>query len=73
MSGHFAEVVYQLEKFSSGLIYKIYKELKKLITKIPNNPIKKWGKEVNGDFITEESRMAPNEMFKVFSVQRNAN
>ena len=41
------------------LISKIYKELKKLITKNPNNPIKKkWGIELNREFTTEESGMA---------------
>jgi hypothetical protein len=38
-----------------GLISKIYKEHKKLIIKKPNNPIKKWGRELNRDFTTEES------------------
>ena len=41
-----------------GLISKIYKELKKLITKKPNNPIKKWGIQLNQEFTTKESRMA---------------
>ena len=30
-----------------GLTYKMYKGLKKLTTKKPNNPIKKWGIELN--------------------------
>jgi len=40
-----------------GLISKIYKELKKLISKTPKNPIKKkWGIELNIEFTTEESQ-----------------
>ena len=45
-----------------GLISKIYKELKNLTTKTPNNPIKKWGIELNREFTTEESQMAVNHL-----------
>ena len=37
---------------------KIYKELKKLDSKKPNNPIKKLGTEQNREFSTEKSQMA---------------
>jgi len=37
-----------------GLISKIYKELKKLDSREPNNPIKKWGTELNKEFSAEE-------------------
>lgn len=37
-----------------GLISKIYKELKNLTTKKANDPIKKWGIELNREFTTEE-------------------
>jgi hypothetical protein len=37
-----------------GLISSIYKELKKLDSRESNNPIKKWGKELNKEFSTEE-------------------
>jgi hypothetical protein len=47
-----------------GLISKIYKELKKLITKKPNNPIKKWGIDLNLEFPTEESLMAEKHLKK---------
>ena len=41
-----------------GLISKVYKELKKLNTRESNNPIKKWGTELNKTFSVEEHRMA---------------
>ena len=38
-----------------GLISKIYKDFKKLITKNPKQPMKKRGVEINQEFATEES------------------
>jgi hypothetical protein len=46
------------------LISKIYKGFKKLIMKKPNNPIKKWGIELNREFTTEESLMAGKHLKK---------
>jgi hypothetical protein len=37
-----------------GFITNIYKELKKLDSREPNNPIIKWGKELNKEFSTKE-------------------
>ena len=47
-----------------GLISNIYKELKKLDAREPNNPIKKWGSELNKEFSTEEYRMAEKHLKK---------
>jgi hypothetical protein len=47
-----------------GLISKIYKELRKLITKKTNNPTKKWGIELNQEFTTEEFQMAKKHLKK---------
>ena len=44
-----------------GLISKIYKELKKLYIKIPNDPIKT---DLNREFSTEESQMAERQLRK---------
>ena len=41
-----------------GLISKVYKELKKRDTRESNNPIKKWGTDLNKNFSIEEYRMA---------------
>ena len=40
------------------LIFKIYKELKKLDIKISNNSIKKWSTDLNREFSTEETQKA---------------
>jgi hypothetical protein len=41
------ETIFTNPKSNRGLISKIYKELKKLTTKNPNNTVKKWGIELN--------------------------
>ena len=59
-----------------GLIAKIYKELKKLDIKILNNPIKKWGIELNREFSTEEVQMGKKTLkvkLNFLSDQGNAN
>jgi hypothetical protein len=47
-----------------GLISNIYKELKKLNSREPSNPIKKWGTELNKEFSTEEYQMTEKPLKK---------
>jgi hypothetical protein len=44
-------------KSDRGLISNIYKELKKLDSRKSNNPVEKWGIELNKEFSTEEYKM----------------
>jgi hypothetical protein len=48
------EKIFTNLKSDRGLISNIYKELRKLNSRKPNNPIKKWGAELNKEFLTEE-------------------
>jgi hypothetical protein len=47
-----------------GLIFNIYKELKKLDSREPNNTIKKWGTELKREFSTEEYQIAEKHLKK---------
>jgi hypothetical protein len=46
------------EKIFTNPTFNRYKELKKLDSREPNNPNKKWGTDLNSEFSTEETQMA---------------
>jgi hypothetical protein len=58
------EKIFNSPTSNRGLISNIYRKLKSIDTREPNNPIKKWGIELNREFSTEETPGAQNHLKK---------
>ena len=58
------ERIFTYPKSDRGLLSNIYKELKKVNSRKSNNPIKKWGSELNKEFLPEEYQMAEKHLKK---------